>query len=125
MIGGADIVLFGQTMPQDADLILRSIRTEWPSAMVQEADSSAAVPFSQIRFPIVGPHEFIVYRDIDSFQSWQASGATPDNQDAMLHIIITRESITIVADRSDSALASLAREILASVSRNRITFNAA
>ena len=119
MIGGADIVLNGRPMPQDADLILRTMRTEWPDARIQMADSSEAVPFRSVRFPIAVPVELIIYRDATSFEAWHASGATPENQDAMMHLIITADSATIVVDREDSALASLAREILESVSRNR------
>jgi hypothetical protein len=125
MIGGADIVLFAPTMPQDADLILRSLRTEWPNARVQAVDSAEAVPFRQVHFPIVGPAEFIVYRDKESFDSWQLLGATAENQSTMIHVIIAPESATIVVDRPDSPLASLAREMLESLSRNRITLAAA
>jgi hypothetical protein len=79
------------------------------------------VPFSQVRFPVVGPGEFIVYRDAESFDSWQLLGSTEENQSTMIHVIIAPERATIVVDRKDSPLAALAREMLESLSRNRIT----
>ena len=120
MIGGTDIVLLGPTMPQDADLILRTVRMEWPHALIQAVDSSEAIPFRDVRFPVTGPVELIIYRDAASLEAWRSRGATPENQDAMMHLIITAECATIVVDREDSALASLAREMLESLSRNRV-----
>lgn len=125
MIGGEDIILFGQTMPQDADLILRVMRSHWPDARVQAVDSAEALPFSKIHFPIAGPAEFIVYRDGESFEQWRVHGATLENRDTMVHIIVAHDSATIVVDNEESALASLAREMLESLPRNRITLAAA
>jgi hypothetical protein len=119
MIGGTDMVVDG-AMPQDADLILRTMRTEWPHGLVQAGDSPEALPFREVRFPITGPVELIVYRDIASFDTWRVSGATPENQEAMMHIIVTADSVTIVVDREDSPLGRLARELLDSLTRNRL-----
>ena len=119
MIGGADLVVNG-AMPQDADLILRTMRTEWPSGLVQASDSTEAVPFREVRFPVSGPIELIIYRDMPSFESWRHAGATPENQDAMMHVIVAADSVTVVVDREDSPLASLARRVLAPLTRNRL-----
>jgi hypothetical protein len=119
MIGGTDIVVKGAT-PQDADLILWTMRTEWPNGLVQAGDSLEAVPFREVRLPISGPTALIIYRDAASFQAWRLSGATPENQDAMMHVIVAADSVTIVVDREDSPLASLAREMLESVTMNRL-----
>lgn len=125
MIGGADIVLHGQTKAHDADLLVRGIRSEWPRAVIQRADEENGTPIRALRFPILGPTELIVYRDDASYQSWRSEGATADNQDAMIHIIVDDDSVTLVVDRIDSALADIARDLLEALRPNRIILRAA
>ena len=120
MIGGADIILTGRTKPQDADLLVRGIRSEWPNALIQGVDEPRATSILDFHFPVVGAVELIVYRDISSYLSWDAHGATEDNQDAMIHMIVTADSVTLVVDHEGSALAGLARELLGSLRPNRI-----
>ncbi len=119
MIGGTDLIASGTT-PQDADLILWTMRTQWPDGLVQAGDSTEALPFRSIRFPIKGPIEFMIYRDAAAFDSWRVNGATPQNQEAMMHLLVGPASITIVVDREDSPLASLAREMLESLAKDRL-----
>ena len=119
MIGGTDLVING-TVPQDADLILWTMRNEWPNGLVQAGESLEALPFRRIRFPIKGPVELIIYRDAVAFDSWRMNGATLENQGAMIHLLVGPDSITIVVDREDPPLASLAREMLESLTRNRL-----
>jgi hypothetical protein len=125
MIGGADIVLHGQTKAHDTDLLVRGIRSEWPRAVIQRADEDDGIPIRDFRFPVIGPTELIVYRDDASYQSWRSKGATADNQDAMIHLIVVDDSVTLVVDRPDSALAALARELLGALRPNRIVLQAA
>ncbi|WP_437610718.1 hypothetical protein WMF20_03660 [Sorangium sp. So ce834] len=125
MIGGADIVLYGQTKAHDTDLLVRAIRTEWPNAVIQHADKENGVPIREFHFPVIGPAELIVYRDNASYQSWTSKGAAADNQDAMIHLIVADDNVTLVVDRPDSALADMARELLVSLRPNRIVLQAA
>lgn len=125
MIGGADIVLQGPTKDHDTDLLVRGIRSEWSNAMIQRADGDKAISIRDFHFPATGPAELIVYRDRASYQSWSSEGATATNQDAMIHLIVSGDSVTLVVDRSDSALARLARELLDSLRTNRIVLQAA
>ncbi len=125
MIGGADIVLHGPTRAHDTDLLVRGIRGEWPSAMIQYADEDDAASIRDFHFPVIGPAELMVYRDLASYQSWQAKGATAENQDSMIHLIVSDNSVTLVVDRPNSALASLARELLDSLRPNRIVLRRA
>ena len=118
MIGGTDPVING-TMPQDADLILWTMRNEWPDGLVQAGDSPEALPFRSIRFPIKGPVEFIIYRDAAAFDSWRVGGAKRENQETMMHLLVGPDSITMVVDRENSPLASLAHEVLESLTKNR------
>ena len=120
MIGGTDIVLHGRTKSHDTDLLVRGIRSEWPSAVIQRANEDEAVPIRDFHFPIIGSAELIVYRDRASHQSWASNGATANNQDTMIHLIVSDDSVTLVVDRPDSALANLARQLLESLRPNRI-----
>jgi hypothetical protein len=92
---------------------------------VQAVDSLEALTFGELRFPIVAPAEFMVYRDEAALAAWQAHGATPENQATMMHVIIASDSATIVVDDDGSDLATIARELLESVPRNRIILQAA
>jgi hypothetical protein len=107
-------------MPQDADLVLWTMRNEWPNGLVQAGDSTEALPFPSIRFPIKGPVELIIYRDAAAFESWRLDGATPENQNTMMHLLVGPDSLTIVVDREDSPLASLAREMIELLTRDRL-----
>lgn len=120
MIGGADIILGGSTREDDADFLLRGIRSEWPGAFVQGADEPHAIPIRDLRFPLHGQTEIFVYRDEASYRSWQTDGATTENEDAMIQVIVADDSVTLVVDRQGSNLASLADDLLASLSRNRM-----
>lgn len=125
MIGGADIILGGQTRAHDADFLVRGIRSEWPNALIQRVDEHDAVPARQFRLPLVGLVELFLYRDTASYLSWGTYGATADNQAAMIHMIVSDDSVTLVVDHENSALADLARELLGSLRPNRIVLRAA
>lgn len=125
MIGGADIVLHGRTKAHDTDILVRGIRSEWPDAMIQRADEVDAAPIRSFPFPVFGPAELIVYRDRASYQSWKNHGASADNQDAMIHLLVSDDAVTLVVDRPGSALAELAWDLLIALRPNRIVLQAA
>lgn len=120
MIGGADLVIDGPTWPEDADFVVRSLRSLWPDAVLQGVNERAARSIRSIRFPVGTPAEVLIYRDPDSFVSWDTHGATEDNQDALVHLIVSPKSVTVVVDRHDSPLADAIREVLRAVQRNRV-----
>jgi hypothetical protein len=125
MIGGADLVLDGRSSLRDADLILRTMRMEWPHALIQRVDSEDAKSFSELSFPIVGLDEFLIYRDAECFNAWQKYGATQEFQSGMMHVIISADCLTIVVDAVGSPLAELANEILQGVAINRVALASA
>lgn len=120
MIGGTDLVLKGRTKSDDADFILRAFRRLWPDAYFQKADVEESSPMSAIRFPVVNTHEFFLYRDSDSMESWQKHGATPENEDSMAHVIVSDREATIVVDKGDGALAAMVEEIFDGLRAKRL-----
>jgi hypothetical protein len=125
MIGGADLILHGRTKAHDTDILVRGIRSEWPGAMIQHADEVEASPICSFRLPVFGPTELIVYRDPDSYQSWKDHGATTNNQDAMILMIVSDDTVTLVVDHPRSALADIAWDLLDSLRPNRIVLQKA
>jgi hypothetical protein len=119
MIGGEDIVLSIPNRPHYLTLILQALSSAWPGAQFQLAESVSAVPFGKFVLPTTGLGEVFIYRDAGSYAAWSQRGATVQNQDAMMHVIVEPNSITIVVDRLDSNLGKIARELLDSVPRNR------
>ena len=87
----------------------------WPEALIQGADaerpfeSFAAVPFGRER-------ELMVFRDRESYRSWQTLGADESNQHSMLHFIADEGALTIVVDNlEDAPTAALVTDIRAAV----------
>lgn len=114
------MVLEGPTSSDDADFLVRGIRSLWRSALIQPATAYATVPIHAFNYPVTTPVELLIYRDAASLASWQADGATDDNQDSMVHVIVSDRSITLVVDRHDSSLADAVRGILDALRRNRL-----
>src|SRR5262245_26301105 len=90
MIGGTDVVLWVREDVPAADVILRTVRRSWPGFVFQNADDESA-PFA----PPTGPwlprpsgREFFVYRDERAARAWDEHGATPENTNTMLHVIL-------------------------------------
>ena len=104
MIGGEDLILPGKPRPDDGDFMLRYLSYAWPDAIVEDAASPNCMPIRcllpMLRAP--APREFFVYRNEASFGSWQQTGATNDNGDEMIHVLIGSDEITCVVDRQDS-----------------------
>jgi len=119
-IGGADLVVDGPPPPNAADFIVRGIRALWKGAVVQEAGTAEAIPIRDFEFPVKAPVEILVYRDQAIQRSWEAQGAQEDNDGAMVHVIVSPTSTTVVVDRLDSALASSIREILRALRCNPV-----
>lgn len=120
MIGGFDLVLEGPTHADDVDFAIRGIRSWWPNALVQSIEERDAHPVRTLRFPVRTATELLVYRDSESLASWTAEGATDSNQDAMIQLVVSASSLTVVVDRPNSELASITMDLLDALRRNRI-----
>jgi hypothetical protein len=90
MIGGTDIVLCVHEDIPTADVIFRAVRQHWPAFVFQNADDESA-PFSprtELWLPQPSGPEFFIYRDEQAARNWDEDGATPENANTMLHVIL-------------------------------------
>lgn len=119
-IGGKDIVLTGKVHKDDLDFLVRAIRRMWPNGLVQEADSSEAKPFSELRYPMPFNTEIFIYQNQEGFDSWELYGATETNQSQMIQVILDESELTIVVDDFNSTLGKNIQEILNSLTNKKI-----
>lgn len=89
----------------DADAVVAALAKLWPNAVVHDLVSEP-LPVSSWRLRTRREHKFLpgdevfVYRDRESFDSWEREGATPENAAALVHIVLGPNSMTVVAARS-------------------------
>lgn len=144
-IGGTDIVVDGPGFDAHGSglvvEIILALRAAWPFMVVddldrqqihrsepdegQDASVLAFLRAPRTKQPGNDTLEFFVYRDVAAWDDWQNHGRTPENADAMVHILAGPSSTTIVVDvaSTDGAtpwLEALVREVGTRVARRRI-----
>jgi hypothetical protein len=116
MIGGSDKVLWVAEEAPAAELILRVVRQHWPRFVFQNADDAEPMDATKsFGLPQPAGCEFFLYRTAEAAQDWLQSGATDDNKDTLIHVILgTRRkpdlglrSVTLVGDDWTAELATI------------------
>lgn len=100
MIGGDDAVirLFNLHRSSAVDICLQILRRYWRHAVVQSGTSAIVYHYYGM-IPLGKETELMVYKDNESFESWNKFGALPSNRNAMVHLLAYNdESMTMVAD---------------------------
>jgi hypothetical protein len=97
VIGGVDATLPGSGAPGEGEFVVLFLKQVWPDLVVQDASADEAVLPADPT--IAGMAEFFVYRSRAAFESWAKEGASEENSDTMIHVILGPESTTFVADR--------------------------
>ena len=122
MIGGSDKVLWVDASALAADVILRIVRQHWPRFVFQNADEDQpldAANSSRLTQP--DGREFFIYRTAEAAQDWLQSGATDDNKNTLIHVILGKRrkpdlglrSVTLVGDDWTGELAAILADIQA------------
>jgi hypothetical protein len=135
MIGGTDVVLEIGAGVQAADVILRAVRRHWPRCVYQNADDESA-PFTHYDGewpPQAVDREFFVYRDEEAALSWDADGATPENDNAMLYVIVPEEpadrttipTLTVVCGEPSGEVKAILEDVKSSLKENSRNGNGA
>lgn len=119
MIGGTDVVYLVPRGLPASDVIIGAVRQHWPDYIFVDADDPNP-PRARPDWAIPSPagSEFVIYRDAEAAQSWESQGATADNKNAMLYVVLggavpntDLRSVTIVFGELAGALGVLEREL--------------
>jgi len=120
MIGGTDVVLWARDGGEATDVILRTVHRYWPNFVLENLDDEAPfVPRRRDELPNPSGPEFFLYRDEQSALSWEEHGATPENCNMMLHVIVGNranpgsdlKSLTVVCGELTGQVGQLIDEV--------------
>jgi hypothetical protein len=116
-IGGIDTILEAPPGVHVVELILRRIRHFWPDAYYQNADDANEVYSIHDDWVSISSslaHEFFIYKDAATAQSWDRDGAVPENHNTMIHFMVGAwsstddlQQITVVCDEETTELRKL------------------
>ena len=120
MIDGIDIVVVGQTHPDDLTFLLRRIVAAWPHAVYHGVSAKDPGELATLSAGLPDDPEVFVYEDHSAFESWERDGAGESSTRAMLHILVSRDSLTLVADRADSKLGTFAIDLAEALRTERL-----
>jgi hypothetical protein len=120
MIGGFDKVLWVDENAPAADLILRIVRRHWPNFVFQDAEEDQPLDAAKSSgLTHLAAREFFLYRDTEAAQEWLHAGATDNNKNTLIHVILGNRrkpelklrSITLVGDDWTGELAAILADI--------------
>lgn len=105
MIGGRDIILPTGGLDRSAalDVCLKVALKHWKHAVIQSGESGVLYD-GYGRVPLGKETELLIYRDRESFKSWDTVGAHPENWNTMVHLLAyTDTQLTVVVDDLQAA----------------------
>lgn len=94
MIGGTDIIFETARGGFSIVPLLDSLLDVWPDALLQDADGDSIQGLSNVLAnpPTSEPHEFFVYRDQASADSWANAGWTQAHANDMVHLLVADDA---------------------------------
>jgi hypothetical protein len=94
--------------------VLLACMRHWPDAIYQNAEEAELLPIHRAILSRPGSlgSEFFIYRDRQCAESWGNEGATPENQDSMIHILISGPQLTLVIGTRTAELEAIEHDIL-------------
>ena len=104
MIGGADLILEVGFGPDELVRFTRSLRRLWPDLVAETLTSGPASLEILAAQLLEGEREFFFYRTPAARASWEEDGMTADNQADLVHLVLGRDTTTVVLDRLGTAL---------------------
>lgn len=122
MIAGVDVTFDVHALVSSPAVALYACLQHWPDAVYQNANEEDGFP---VREAILRARsldrgdEFFVYRDRASFDSWARDGASPANEDAMIHFIYADPPVptvpffklTMVSDRRSEVIQAIEEKV--------------
>ena len=127
MIGGTDVIFWVRDDIPAADIIFRTARRHWPDYVFQDADDPEPITPNPGRWlPEPSGPEFFIYKDEAAALSWDEHGSTPENDDAMLHVILGDRRRPELGLRSLTMVSGeLTGEVEAIINELRVAFRVA
>ncbi len=122
--GRTDLILDGPGEPADSDRILRALMNLWPHAVIARADVPVTTPIGLRAanwYEVLEFQEYFVARDEPALRAWLADGATKENADTMVHVLLTPVSLTAVVDDPASEPGFVLRRTFERIRWNRAT----
>jgi hypothetical protein len=123
MIGGTDVVLEVKPGVSPAEVICRVVGRHWPHCVYLNADDeSAPLPLPKGTTPPGLAPEFFLHQDEESVRSWDEFGATPENRNTTLYVLLPKagspepQELTVVCGELVGDMAALMAEIEAELS---------
>jgi len=103
MIGGDDIVIalrpgWGVDVMREFLVVMKET---WSEAIAEEINESIAVPIGELTEDF---REGFIYENHDALIDWAKSGASVQNANSMVHVIMKRRSMTLVVGNKSSPL---------------------
>jgi hypothetical protein len=116
MIGGEDIVI--ERGNADRSLLFEAIAQatseSWPALIVQ--DAATGDTYASIRdVPFGALSEMILYRDASSEEAWRTDGATEENYETMIHVLVGDNSVTVVVGENRGEISMIVERLMSVV----------
>jgi len=89
-IGGDDIT-FDDIQPDTIVKTIQAIKRFWPDHIIEND----------------GEIEYFIYKDLDAYDSWEKFGATTENENSMIYVIVLGSSATFVVGNRESDIGRL------------------
>jgi hypothetical protein len=102
MIGGTDFEFWVAEGVSAGDVILHTVARYWPEYVLENAldESPYYKPRTDLGTPQPPSSEFFIYRDEKAAQNWAEHGATPENANEMVHVILGKRVRPTLRERS-------------------------
>ena len=98
MIGGADQIIARRPDAAARRALVFALLARWPDAVVEDARSEARATRLDRADPVALPDEMLIYETGAWRDAWEREGATEEDADRMLHILLGPSEITLVVD---------------------------
>ncbi len=122
MIGGYDIFESEPISPEDVDVLLRCIRSEWPNGVLEVADGSTTMSIREgLKKRWAAPCEFFLYESAKSYDTWTRDGFTEEHSSSMLSVTVEPDGIAFVVGAKDSPSHQMVAQATDAIRNNKRT----
>lgn len=94
MVGGTDVIFDTARQGFDVRLLLDAVIEVWPDGLFQDAEEEGARPLTALLADqgAGAAHEFFVYKDPASADSWEKDGWTEEHGNDMAHFLVMEDA---------------------------------